>query len=297
MEEYSHSIMDNFSKLRLYLHQCREDSGGGLKERNVPVPPSKDYDMWQIFCLGEEEACGRKSPRSRSSMNHYYDISSSSSSSSSDEEMEEQEQEEKCQKTNNNTKQNIKTKPSFQKQNVPKNGYEPTTSLLCQFDQIIIRRVLHHHVHCISKTINNKNNSNKSNSNHGLSRQRGKWIYALLARLEKPLHRDEASSLMTLLRDLCRLRSELSVEDLQQQQQQREDREDIDCSKNDHDNGFDGTDPGTDASAIQRSKVGIDEDGRKYSANDQLAILNTLIVIVGIYFEQCRSLDEIMNVE
>jgi hypothetical protein len=32
------------------------------------------------------------------------------------------------------------------------------------------------------------------------------------------------------------------------------------------------------------------------SAKRTLSILNTLIVIVGIYFEQCNTLDSIMNV-
>ena len=109
---------------------------------------------------------------------------------------------------------NDKTKTSFHKQIAPKNGYEPITSLLCQFDQIIVQRLLHHHIQSITNEITNNFSSN--NGNGGLSRQRGKWIYALLARLEKPLHRDdEASSLSTLLRELCRLRSELSVDDLQ----------------------------------------------------------------------------------
>ena len=82
MEEYAHSIMDNFSKLRLYLHQCCEDSASGLKEGKVPVPPSRDGDSWQIFCLGKDEACGKtNNDYYASSTNHHYDVSLSPSSS------------------------------------------------------------------------------------------------------------------------------------------------------------------------------------------------------------------------
>jgi hypothetical protein len=141
----------------------------------------------------------------------------------------------------------------YNKKQVPQNGYEPTTSLLCQFDQIIVRRVISHHLHYITE-------------GYRMSVQRGKWMYALLARLEKPLHRDEASSLSSLLRELCRLRSELSVNDI------------IIASSDGDTGGF------------------SSKKGGNYCSKDILSILNTLIVIVGVYFEQCSSLDSIMSI-
>lgn len=111
-----------------------------------------------------------------------------------------------------------------------------------------------------------------------MTTQRGKWIYSLLARLEKPLHRDEASSLTSLLRELCRIRSELSVEDLKD-----------DDSDDKQILGVDGTMLST------QNELGL---GRKASQpKEVLATLNTLIVIIGIYFEQCNSLDAILKVQ
>ncbi len=271
MEEYSNLIIDNFSKLRLYLHQCRNYSKESnesskcigfegnnnninnnvhctqslsLKERKIVVPLSKDEYNWHIFCLGKDEACGN--------VGGYYDVSSSEEEVDDDDEDDKDEEED-----GNNQKEITEHNKSFDKQNVPKNGYEPTTSLLCQLDQIIIRRVINHHIHYITKGYN-------------MSEQRGLWIYALLARLEKPLHRDEASSLTTLLREMCRMRNELNVDDLKGAT--------ITCNN------------------TEQEGIGILNIDGNNSAKRTLSILNTLIVIVGIYFEQCHSLDSIMKV-
>jgi hypothetical protein len=96
MQEYSQFVMNNFSKLRLYLHQCRngngnsKSSGNGttiLQERKIPVPPSKDSYNWHIFCLGKNEA--------RGNIGGYYDVSSSSSSSEDEDEDKNENQNEK----------------------------------------------------------------------------------------------------------------------------------------------------------------------------------------------------------
>ena len=42
-----------------------------------------------------------------------------------------------------------------------------------------------------------------------LSRNRALWLYALLARLEKPVHRDTAAVLRELVKRLCVLRDAL----------------------------------------------------------------------------------------
>mmetsp|Transcript_7333 Transcript_7333/g.11159 ORF Transcript_7333/g.11159 Transcript_7333/m.11159 type:complete len:386 (+) Transcript_7333:77-1234(+) len=267
IEEYSQSVLDNFSKLRLYLHQCIVscNSGDGivaqgnrinssnsnsaaLQGEKVPVPPSKDSKNWHIFCLGKDEVCGN--------IGGYFDYDDDEDGGS-DEDMDDDSD------TNDTNSNQQKSNRIFKKRNVPSNGYEPTTSLLCQFDQIIIRRVLNHHVEFVSQ-ISLSPTENKRWGEYTMSKARGKWIYALLSRLEKPLHRDEASSLSTLLRELCRLRSELRFDEQAAQ---------------DNSNGSNG--------------IVFGDSSQK----DVLATLNTLIIIVGIYFEQCSSLDSIMKVK
>ena len=91
-------------------------------------------------------------------------------------------------------------------------------------------------------------------------------MYALLARLEKPLHRDEASLLRGLLRELCYLRSKVDVS--------------VDFSCGDGGGG-----------------AGDLRNPATFASPKELTILNVLIVIVGIYFEQSSSSDCIMNLE
>ena len=63
--------------------------------------------------------------------------------------------------------------------------------LLCQMDQVMVRRVLSHYTHFVHV------------GEVCINKQLSKWIYALLARLEKPIHRDDAAVLFSLLKDLC----------------------------------------------------------------------------------------------
>ena len=74
---------------------------------------------------------------------------------------------------------------------------------------------------------------NKSGSvgKMALTRDRATWLYALLARMEKPLHREECVGVRMVLRECCRRRWELGT-------------------------------------------------------REELALLNTLIAISGVYFEQ-----------
>lgn len=186
--------LHNFSVLRGYLHQCHL----ALKTcERITVPKSKDRYAWHVFCLGREEATG--------TMNNKYSYSDEEDDHDSDE----------------NVVLEIDTSR-------PSDGFEPDTKLMSQLDDIIIRRVLSHHVYYIKEGFE-------------ISYNRGRWIYALLARLQKPLHRDEASLLMQLLRELC---------------------------------------------IIRKNASGNEES---------LKIVNTLILIVGIYFEQCSNLDVLMN--
>ena len=120
--------------------------------------------------------------------------------------------------------------------NLPAKGYEPSASLLLQMDQVMVRRVLAHL--CFYVNLGWAITS-------GTGRL-GEWIYALLARLEKPIHRDDAAVLFGLLKNLTLARSKIDPNEIDQER-------------------------------------------------SNLAKLNVLIVVVGIYFEQGGSLKIIMT--
>lgn len=110
---------------------------------------------------------------------------------------------------------------------VPPTGHEPSVELLLQLDQVMVRRVLPH------LTLHPT----------GYSHKRTAWLYALLSRLERPIHRDDAATLYGLLKDL----------------------------------------------ALTRKK--LDPSSQK----DELARINVLICIVGLYFEQGGGFDNVFS--
>ena len=118
-------------------------------------------------------------------------------------------------------------------QQVPKGGWDPSVRLLLQMDQVMVRRVLSHLVHYVQDGWSPS------------SKQRSAWLYALLARLERPIHRDDAATLYGLLKDLTQSRANM---------------------------------------------VPTESD------QDELARLNTLIAIVGLYFEQGGGYSRVMDV-
>mmetsp|Transcript_8575 Transcript_8575/g.10836 ORF Transcript_8575/g.10836 Transcript_8575/m.10836 type:complete len:392 (+) Transcript_8575:92-1267(+) len=245
LDEYTQHVLFNFSNLRTYLNQCR---ASGLKEimmkkeRKIVVPKSKDRFAWHVFCVGIDEA--------RGNVGGYFHESSSDENDDNDNDNDHDVHGKDCIRNNENKTpchdqtqfDNEFQQKQWDKATVPPTGHDPTTSLLSQFDQIIVRRVLDHHTYYISQ-------------GYAITKHRGTWIYALLARLEKPLHRDEAAVLSSLLRELCRVRNELKIENL------------------------------------MKSEM-MDGSG----ARGILSILNSLIVIVGMYFEQCSSLESIMSI-
>ena len=184
LEDWVNLTLSNFSSLRTYLSQCRATGLGskGDKKRNH-VPPSKDQPSWHVFCLGLDEASGNIGGYFQDDNNDIECFSHSTKGVDI-----------------NSGKKDVdeRRENQWDRKSVPPNGNSPTTSLLCQFDQIIVRRVLSHHLHYIS-------------SGWEMTVSRGRWIYALLARLEKPLHMDEASMLCSLLRELCRLRGKVKL--------------------------------------------------------------------------------------
>ena len=59
--------------------------------------------------------------------------------------------------------------------------------------------MFHHHVHYLVEW------------KMALTRDRATWLYALLARMEKPLHREECVGVRMVLRECCRRRWELEL--------------------------------------------------------------------------------------
>lgn len=207
-QAWVNQTLSNFSQLRSYLEKCHTQGVGGKATDRIAVPTMKDRPGWHVFCVGRDEA--------RGNVNSYY--------GGSDEEESEEEE---------NGVDNAA--PSW-KALVPSSGHEPCVRLVLQFDQVLVRRLLSHLAYYIqegwSPTV----------------QQRSVWIYSLLARLERPLHRDDAATLYGLLKDLTAARAALPM-----------------------------------------------EEGNGVQA-ENLARLNTLIAIVGLYFEQGGGYSAVMEV-
>jgi hypothetical protein len=200
LSSWVRQTLNNFSILRVYLHQ----SYLVLREcERVKVPKSKDRYAWHVFCVGKAEAMGNAFDN--------YDHS--------DEEDDDEDEEED---------NSVLIQDAESEYHVPMTGFDPNTKLISQFDDILVRRVISHHLHYIKE-------------GYDISFTRGRWLYGLLGRLQKPLHRDEASLLMDLLRELCMIRK------------------------------------------------------RSNGGEESLKIVNTLIVIIGVYFEQCCNIDVLMK--
>jgi len=119
------------------------------------------------------------------------------------------------------------------KQKLPSNGHAATTGLLLQLDQVMVRRILGHLTYYCET----------SNTNIILP-QHASWLYALMARLERPIHRDDAVSLYSLLKSLTSKRANIAA-----------------------------------------------------ANRNEIATLNVLIAVVGIYFEQGGGYANVMEVK
>ena len=95
-----------------------------------------------------------------------------------------------------------------------------------------------------------------------LTPARGRWLYALLARTEKPLHRDTASSIRQLYRRCCALRYQLSLTT--------------------------GAVPLSSSAPVTSAE---DDANTAVKFQNELASLNVLISICGSYFGQGEEYD------
>lgn len=119
-------------------------------------------------------------------------------------------------------------------------GTPPHLRLLLQFDQVLTRRLIDYHTAWLEGV-------------ERLSRARAVWIYALLARLDKPVHAGVAATIRQLLRRCWQLRSDLDI-----------------------------------PSETPERQLDKDEDDRK-ARELSLKSLNVLITIAGDFFGQLHD--------
>ena len=217
VNEWTKSIILNFESLRGYLERCKAQGVGGKQTNRIPLPTMKDRASWHIFCVGIDEASGN----TEGYYGEEYDREGDN----------EQKQDKKIEQYS--LLEEEEQQPPW-RINLPTDGYEPKVRLLLQMDQVMIRRVLSHLTHYVHLGWSIRTG------------RRAEWIYALLARLEKPVHRDDAAVLFSLLKDLT----------------------------------------------LARSKIDLN---RKDANRKDLAKLNALIVLIGVYFEQGGCSNRVMT--
>jgi len=175
--EWVDGTLANFSLLRGHLEECHQHGVGGKKTERTLVPFMKDRAGWHIFCVGLDEARGNEGS--------YFD--------DSDDEMKEEGDARKTDEMKGESDVE-KTVEITWHDEVPQNGHSPTVELLLQLDQVMIRQVLSHLSHY-------------AEDGWSISSQRTAWLYALLGRLERPIHRDDAATMYGLLKALTKVRS------------------------------------------------------------------------------------------
>ena len=281
--EWVTNTLSKFSKLRIRLENLsaiQQQQQEEYQHRPITVPKMKDRMAWHIFCLGKDEAYGNVGGRYEYLFEEDEDgIPCGDENSGSNVEQEEQKnaneegtvaKEEKSnvagevpattvpgEDTNTNGCDDQQRQQQLLPDSLPSSDiqaigdatnlssssssqpHKPTLPLLLQFDQVLTRSIFHHHVHyfCEYKL--------------PLTRARASWIYAILARLEKPLHREECAAVRSVLRECCERRWNLVL-------------------------------PST-SSDEEDARKGGDTNSEVWV---QLTLLNTLIAIAGIYFEQ-----------
>jgi hypothetical protein len=156
----------------------------------------KDEEAWRIFCLGSDISM---IPKPDEELNNdeegLEDIEDGSGLFEVADELEEGEEhliEENPAEVSGNAVSTTATKWTGLTK------FEPTTSLLLQFDQVMTQRVLTYHISWLEDSLS-------------MTRSQAQWLYALLTRLEKPIHRDTESLIRQLYRRCCQLRKDLSL--------------------------------------------------------------------------------------
>ena len=180
----------NFIELRQYMDKCSQAGVGGKGTVRIAVPPMKDRPGWHIFCVGQDEARGNDGG--------FFD--------DDDDDDDDDEGKDLDDIGNDNGESgtamaspDAKTGnavPAW-RQGLPPNGHAPSVQLLSQLDQVMVRSVLSHLCYYVTEGWS------------AYSAQRHAWIYALLARIERPIHRDHMAMLYGTLKELTKARAGL----------------------------------------------------------------------------------------
>ena len=204
----------NFSQLRLFFEKARQQQQQKQQQQQQqtrrPVPAMKDRPGWHIFCLGETEARGNTGSYFADDDNDDNDKGGAKDSHANKEDTPGKEgntnqaagmkvEETGDAKEGNATMFNnteVTNREPWQ-ENLPENGVYPSTTMMLQLDQVMIRKVIAHLAHYVQ------------DGWYPCSMHRTLWLYALLARLEKPIHRNDAAVLYGLLKALTRARATL----------------------------------------------------------------------------------------
>jgi survival of motor neuron protein-interacting protein 1 len=270
-----------FSHLRILLEKkscIRQQQGKGM-ERLYEVPRMRDRAGWHVYCLGKEQAYGNIS-------GYHYDDDEDDDNDNDNDENDIDEEEEACDDTEeinkNEERGHEEGEHKCPLQTIWEDdaGHTPTISLLLQFDQVLIRSIFAHHVHYFIEW------------KMPLTSERASWLYALLARMEKPLHREECVAVRGVLRECCRRRWELIVP-LPPSSDSPSIELDLSIThassvevEVDHDRKGTNGDDDHDNITMWRTTTLTKGDQSNRGVHEQLALLNTLIAITGVYFKQ-----------
>ena len=167
-------VFENFTNLRNDL-----DAARASQSTRQSVPPMKDAEAWYTYCLGPDQAAMVAPHTTRSSI-HFPGASDAPGAS-----------------------------VAAWTIGIPATGHDPSVHLLLQMDQVMVRRILEHLTQYI-KILRDASPEDKNRPSLGCP-QIYPWLYALLARLAKPIHRDDAVTLYRLLKHLTFLRAQIPV--------------------------------------------------------------------------------------
>lgn len=197
-EEWENDCVKDFSDLRLYMTSLAEQDM--TRERKVVVPQLKDKNAWNKFCFGIEYVDSAISISCAIKKNDMADDVQLTKKKQEltqvlDELSDCDDDDDDGFNEANAINEAISSTLWHGLANVP-----PSFGLMLQIDHVMTQRVFKYHVEWLESTENN------------LTSYRTFWIYALLARIEKPLHKDTVFLIRKLYKICSKLRSVITDE-------------------------------------------------------------------------------------
>ena len=212
--QWENNLLHEFSELRCLLEQLACDES--TRERKYVVPALKDHKGWFKFCFGDK--------------NFIFNETADNFDKEDKEECEDDDQviEEDPKVSLEDKKKVLLDRLLVENEDgmtLEDEGIEdqaineailaaeiasawkgmtnvaPSTSLLLQFDQVMTQRVLAYQIDWLK-------------SCNQISTEAGKWIFALLARIDKPLSVDSSSMIRDLYRIVANMRSFLASSEI-----------------------------------------------------------------------------------